>query len=95
MAAPSVIAKRQEETLRRIKEIVERHHPEAQRRLDVYTPVPGGVPNSIKMSNEYALFVAESMQMFAELLDPILEDRKPRRRGRPPKQRKDDRSDAT
>jgi hypothetical protein len=34
----------------------------------------------------------ESVQMLAELLDPILEDRKPKKRGRKPKARKNDKA---
>jgi hypothetical protein len=43
------------------------------------------VPTSIKQPNEYGLFLAESVQLIVELLDPILEDRKPKKRGRPRK----------
>ncbi len=85
MAARSVTAQRQEGALNRIREILEKHHPETEERLNVYTPALGSVPNSIKMPDQFDLYVAECLQMFAELLDPILEDRKPKKRGRPPR----------
>jgi hypothetical protein len=84
MAGRGVIAARQNAALEGIREILEKHHPEAAERLDVYTP-NGIVPNSYKMNAEFHLHTAESVQMLAELLDPILEDRKPKKRGRKPK----------
>jgi hypothetical protein len=85
MTGRSVIAARQERTLKRIREILEKHHPEAAERLDVYTP-SGVVPNSYKMNAEFHLYTAESVQMLAELVDGLLEASKPKRRGRPRKQ---------
>jgi hypothetical protein len=85
MTGRSMIAARQERTLKRIREILERHHPEAGPRLDVYTR-NGVVPNSFKMNAEFHLYTAESVQMLAELVDGLLEASKPRPRGRPRKQ---------
>jgi hypothetical protein len=81
VASPEAVSERQEATLKRLREILEGHSPEAQQRLDVYHPT-GGVPNSYTLPDQYALFVAESVLLLAEIVD---KQAKPRRRGRPRK----------
>jgi hypothetical protein len=85
MAASAILAAKQQEAFKQIRENLQRHHVQAAERLNRYAPAPGAVPNSIKSPQHLALFMAESLQIITELLDPILEERKPKRRGRPPK----------
>ena len=52
---------------------------------------PGPCPliGQYRKADQFDLFVAETVQMLAELLDELLEERKPKKRGRPRKSRQE------
>jgi hypothetical protein len=83
MASREAIAIRQNEALREIRDVLEKHDPEAEGRLrKAADSESGSLPNSYKRPEEFAAYLAESVASLARLVDRQLT---PRRRGRPPK----------
>jgi hypothetical protein len=78
MAAPDVIAGRQQELLKEILDIADQLDPEAAERITRLLP-NGAMPNSFKTPDEYALVVAEALNL-------LYRNAAPKRRGRPRKQ---------
>ena len=86
MVARSVVIEHQAAALRQIRAVIEKHDPAAVEQLRRLTP-GGGIPNSVKSPDEVMLFLAQSVAVLAERVDGLLEQTRPRPRGRPPKSR--------
>jgi len=85
MVARSVVVEHQRHTLEEIRAVVERHAPERAQQLQLL--LPGGViPNSIKQPDETITLLAEAITVLAGVVDELVEQNKPRPRGRPRKQ---------
>jgi hypothetical protein len=81
MAAPSAIAKRHQEALKEVTEILERHDPEVGERI-AKANHGRSVPSPSKQPLETAAMHAECMASLARLIDEHLT---PKKRGRPRK----------
>lgn len=82
MASIEAIAVRELEAQRKVLEVLERHDPEAVRKLDLIGGVPGVPPNSLKQPHEFSAWTMEAVATLAHLVDKQLT---PRKRGRPRK----------
>jgi hypothetical protein len=80
----SVNARRAYDALVRVGELVEEFGNEEQKaRLSRIT---GGYVPPPSRSIEYTTYQSEALVILFEMLGPVLEDRKPKKRGRPRKQ---------
>ena len=81
MASPEVIAIRQDVALNQIRQVIEKHDPEAAERLSLLT-YGGTTPHTIKMPHEFSAYLAECVAVLATVVDRQVA---PKKRGRPRK----------
>ena len=84
MVARSVVIEHQSAALRQIRDVIEKHDPDAVAQRRLLTP-GGGIPNSVKSPDEVMLLLAQSVAVLAKLVDEQAAASAPRPRGRPPK----------
>ena len=85
MVARSVVVEHQMAALKQIRDVIDKHDPAAVEELRLLLP-GGTIPNSVKQPDEVMTVLAKSVAVLAKLVDEHIEESKPRRRGRPPKQ---------
>ena len=81
MPDPTQIAIAQENKLAELRDHISKIDPETASRLDGFY----GLPISQTRGPEHALYVLEAVTALAAAVDRLVEDSKPRRRGRPRK----------
>jgi hypothetical protein len=72
--------------LKQIRDVINKHDPAAVEELRLLLP-GGAIPNSVKQPDEVMTVLAKSVAVLAELVDQQIEAGKPRKRGRPPKEK--------
>ena len=82
MAARDVVMARQHEAITELRNVIERHSPETAEQLRLLS-YGGSVPNSVKSPDLFATYLAESINVLAGVVDELVEERRPKRRGRP------------
>jgi hypothetical protein len=91
MAAREVILNHQYEVMRELGDIVDRLDPEALGQVRSLLPA-GMVPTSGRSLDELVLFLGQAVLVLAKRLDELEEANRPKKRGRPPKDRKQEAS---
>jgi hypothetical protein len=94
MADPGWIADHQAQAVDQIRSVLRKHGAqEVQQRVEARQAYPASQwsvrDNTVTGADVFLMMLAEDVADLAKLLDPILEDRKPKKRGRP---RKDDKA---
>jgi hypothetical protein len=84
VTAPIRIARRQHEALTELTAILEKHDPEVGARV-AKANHGGSIPNPVKNPLESNAFLAECILSLARIVDDLVEQSKPRPRGRPRK----------
>jgi hypothetical protein len=86
MAAREITLRRQHQAVTKVCDVLAKHAPEVAEELRLLTP-GGTVPNSARTPDELMTYFAEAIVALAEVVDELVEANRPKKRGRPPKDR--------
>jgi hypothetical protein len=78
--------RRQHAAITQLRDVIQKHDPELIEQLRLLTP-GGAIPNSARTPDEFLTYLAECVGVLAKLVDQQIEANKPKKRGRPPKDR--------